>query len=593
MEGVVVDAMSQGPQRSLGHDQSPGDAVIEINDLTFRYPLSAAPALKQISLSIHSGEFVSIVGANGSGKSTLCQAVRGLVPHFTKGESTGTVRVNGKNTSETSIGNLTRDVGFVFQNPFTQMTGVARTVFEELAYGLGNLGVPPDEMRDRVEAMLEMTRLISMRDRTPFELSGGQQQRVALASILVMGQPILVIDEPTSQLDPETTDQMFELIGAARDEGRTVVLVEHKMELVAEFSSRVVLLEAGRVLLDASPAEVFADPRCEQAGTRMPESMYLRRALVDRGVELPAHPLSVRQLIADLDANTSPQPGATRVEGAAFEVSSLPPTADPLVQISQVRFSYPNGVEAITGVELAFSAGESVGIIGQNGAGKTTLAKLINGLLKPSHGAVLIGGVDTRGWTAARTARQVGYVFQNPDDQIFNKTVRGEVEYALKRLNIDHADRAARVEEALALTGLAGWAETNPYDLPMSVRKFVTIATVLALDTRVVILDEPTAGQDLAGLNLLMGLLRELSERGKCVITISHDMEFVSQNFVRTVVMAQGTVLRDAATDQVFYDRSALAQALVHQPAFVEVADHFGGPEIGLDIDALAALLRG
>ncbi|MCL2653410.1 MAG: energy-coupling factor transporter ATPase, partial [Propionibacteriaceae bacterium] len=524
--------------------------------------------------------------------------------------------------------------GYVFQNPFTQMSGVSPTVFDELAYGLGNLGVPPDDMRRRVESMLEATKLNDLRDRNPFELSGGQQQRVALASILVMDQPVLVIDEPTSQLDPETTDAMFELIAQAHSAGRTIILVEHKMEQVAQFSDRVIVMESGRIVLNGTPAEVFSDPRCAKAGVRMPESMYLRQALVSRGIELPAHPLSVHELIADIATATgrTPDPatnaqddgkggpqddgkGGPQDDGAflGHPARSTSPSRHParstspsrhparseaesqdlLVDVHRVRFAYPNGVEALRDVSLAVDAGESLAIIGQNGAGKTTLAKLINGLLKPTSGEVLISSEPTKKWTAARTARRVGYVFQNPDDQIFNKSVRAEVAYALSRLKVMGDEATQRVDDALALTGLTRQADTNPYDLPLSVRKFVTIASVVALDTDVVLLDEPTAGQDLIGLNRLIAILRELRSRNKAVITITHDMEFVSQNFARTIVMANGQVLDDGPTDSVFYDRDCLREAMVNEPAFVQVARRFAGASAGLSMDALVAALKG
>jgi len=310
--------------------------------------------------------------------------------------------------------------------------------------------------------------------------------------------------------------------------------------------------------------------------------MYLRRALVARGLDLPPHPLSVAALIDDVAAATglTPATGEWDAPVVASEIKE-----HPLVDVRGVGFTYKNGVEAVHEVSLGVVAGESVAIIGQNGAGKTTLAKMINGLLKPSVGEVWLGGEATAKWTAARTARRVGYVFQNPDDQIFNKSVRAEVAYAPHRLK--YADATARIDDALALAGLTELADVNPYDLPLSVRKFVTIASVLALDTDVVLLDEPTAGQDLIGLNKLIRILRELRSRGKAVITITHDMEFVSQNFDRTVIMADRQIVVDGPTDQVFYDQPALRTALVAEPAFVQVANAFVGPAAGLSVDRL------
>lgn len=288
--------------------------AVTIENLTFSYPDAAVSALRDVSLSIPAGSFVCVVGANGGGKTTLLSAIRGFVPHFTEGELTGTVTVNGKNVARYGLGELAGDVGYVFQNPFTQMSGVTTTVFDELAYGLGNLGVSPEETVQRVEAVIAETGLEELRDRDPLQLSGGQQQRVALASVLVMDQPVIVMDEPTSQLDPTTTDDVFDLVLAARARGRTIVLVEHKMEQIAEHADRVVLLHEGAVALEGTPAAVFADPRCEELGTRLPESMYLRRALAARGLAVPDASLTTAALIDSLrTADAAPRAGTDRI----------------------------------------------------------------------------------------------------------------------------------------------------------------------------------------------------------------------------------------------------------------------------------------
>ena len=240
------------------------------------------------------------------------------------------------------------------------------------------------------------------------------------------------------------------------------------------------------------------------------------------------------------------------------------------------------------GITLAVADGESVAVIGQNGAGKTTMSKMINGLLKPSTGTVRVDGVDTRERTAAQTARVVGYVFQNPDDQIFHSTVAGEISYGLKRLKLDPEESRRRVEEAATLCGLAGSLEENPYDLPLSVRKFVTIALVIALDPPVLILDEPTAGQDLAGLERIAAIVGEMSGRGKAVLTITHDMEFVAENVARVVVMAKGQVVTDGPAERIFYDHEALAAARLNQPVLAELASALGAEQVGLGADALA-----
>lgn len=262
----------------------------------------------------------------------------------------------------------------------------------------------------------------------------------------------------------------------------------------------------------------------------------------------------------------------------------------PLVSLEDVSYSYPNGHRAVDSVSFAVDAGESVAIIGQNGAGKTTTVKMINGLLRPTGGTVRIDGADTAAQTAAQTSRRVGYVFQNPDDQIFNPTVAKEVGYGLRRLKLSSAEREERVTRACETAGLGAAKGANPYDLPLSIRKFVAIASVLAADPDVVILDEPTAGQDLAGLLRLTTLIDGLQQQGKAIITISHDMEFVAQNFDRVIVMADRAVVRDARADEIFYDAHAMERASLHPPALARVGA-LVGPEVGLDIDRLNAEL--
>ncbi len=275
--------------------------AVKLDKVSFAYEgAEEVQVLRDISLDIAAGEFVSIIGANGMGKTTLCNVIRGFVPKFYEGEFTGSVFLHGRDSKDVGIGELSKEVGFVFQNPFTQMSGTTNSVYEELVFGLGNLAVPPDEIRDRVDEIIELARLQDLVERNPFQLSGGQQQRVALASILVMGQDILVIDEPTSQLDPQSTDDVFELISRMKDAGRTIILVEHKMEHVAEFSDRVVLLDRGQIVLEGTPREVFSDPKTAELGTRLPQPLTIARQLQAAGAHFPFTPLSTEELVSAL-----------------------------------------------------------------------------------------------------------------------------------------------------------------------------------------------------------------------------------------------------------------------------------------------------
>lgn len=268
-----------------------------IKNLTYRYPTAEEDALRDVSLTVRKGEFCAVIGSNGSGKTTLCNAIRGFVPKFYKGDLSGEVLVNGKNISESTIGNLALEVGFVFQNPFTQISGIAGTVYEELAFGLENMGIEPEEIRRRIEDIMKLTKIGEFRDRDPYQLSGGQQQRVALAAILVMGQEVLVIDEPTSQLDPKSTDDVFEMIKLMKEMGKTIVLVEHKMEQIAEYADHVIVLDKGSIIMEGTPREVFSSPNCMDYHIRLPQCTRIALDLMKAGVIFQRIPITVEETI--------------------------------------------------------------------------------------------------------------------------------------------------------------------------------------------------------------------------------------------------------------------------------------------------------
>ena len=270
---------------------------IQIKNLTYRYPTSETDVLKDVSFTVKKGELCAIVGANGSGKTTLCNAIRGFVPKFYKGEISGEVLVNGRDVKEDPDGKNALEIGFVFQNPFTQISGIASTVYEELAYGLENMGVEPEEIRQRIERIMELTKIQEFRDRDPYQLSGGQQQRVALAAILVMDQDVLVIDEPTSQLDPQSTDDVFEIIKLMKSMGKTIVLVEHKMEQIAEYADQIIVLDGGQVVMEGTPKEVFSDPDCLKYHTRLPQSTRIALELKKEGANLSEIPVTVEETV--------------------------------------------------------------------------------------------------------------------------------------------------------------------------------------------------------------------------------------------------------------------------------------------------------
>jgi len=274
--------------------------IIEVQHLSYRYPTAQKPSLRDINLRIKKGELCAIVGANDSGKTTLCHAIRGFLPHFHKGEMEGDVFVMGENTRSKTIAGLCGTVGIVVQNPFTQLSGVAETAYEEIAFGLENMGIPFEETRKRVENILKLFNLDELRDRNPFELSGGQQQILSLASIMVMEPDVLVMDEPTSQVDPQSTEEIYQIINFFKEKGTTIVLVEHKMELIAQFADHVVMLENGAVVMDGKPSDIFSDPEIIKYKVSPPRYAMLGMELQKRGFPLHRIPITENQAVSQI-----------------------------------------------------------------------------------------------------------------------------------------------------------------------------------------------------------------------------------------------------------------------------------------------------
>lgn len=268
---------------------------VELKNVSYRYPVSCAKNLRGINLSIDKGEFVAVIGKNGSGKTTLCNVIRGFVPHFYHGTISGSVTVNGKNVLEEGIGILSQDVGYVFQNPFNQNSGIKVTVYEEVAYGLENLGVSRSEIFERVDAVIRLLNIEHLADKHPMKLSGGQCQRVALASVIVMEPEVLIIDEPTSQLDPKGTEDVFKIIDTMKKKGKTTILVEHKIDRIAEYADRVILMDAGSIALDAPVAEALSDKRLMDYGVTLPQCALLGLALREKGFDLNRIPITIPQ----------------------------------------------------------------------------------------------------------------------------------------------------------------------------------------------------------------------------------------------------------------------------------------------------------
>ncbi|QOR47153.1 ABC transporter ATP-binding protein [Trueperella pecoris] len=522
--------------------------IIEIHDLTFQYHSQAEPTLKNVSLRIEPGQKVAIVGRSGCGKSTLINVLNSLgFSHFGGRLTSGHVNVAGLDPASASLVDVSRHVGTVLQNSADQFVGL--TVSEDIAFSLENQGVPQADMRDAVRAAATRVGIADHLDSAPQDLSGGQKQRVAMAGVLVDDVDILLFDEPLAMLDPASGRQTIELIDRLnRELGKTVIIVEHRLEDVLHCGlDRVVLMNDGVVVADLAPDEMVASGLLEAHGIRPPlHSTALRYAGVDITAQMrPSNAaftvldegaaIKLRAWVADAptpDAHTSGErPAAIRVENLSVSYEQngdLPP------------------VRVLEELSTSITQGSLVGIVGSNGAGKSTLARAIAGFAKPNAGAIIIDGQDASAWSLAEHGQRVGFVLQEPGQMLSSPYVREEVELALRAHNLPPEEIAKRSEEALQVCGLWRMRSWPISALSHGQKKRLTIAIMLALGPKILILDEPTAGQDFGHYTEFMDFLRSLNRLGTTVILITHDMHLALDYTERTLVISDGHIIADA-----------------------------------------------
>lgn len=545
-------------------------AFIEVKGLKYKYPHTSKLVLDGIDFEADKGQFIGIIGENQAGKSTLCQAFAGLVPTMFRGAYGGKVIIDGVEASKVPIAVLCQKVGLVFQNPFNQLSGAKDTVFEEIAFGLQNLGIPREEIGKRVDKALKLLDIIKYKDRNPFDLSGGQIQRVAIASILAMEPEVLVLDEPTSQLDPQGSEDVFLVVEKLAKTGITIIMVEQKMEKLAAYCDKILLLHRGSQVAYDVPERIFSREDLRELGVEPPVYTQVSKALSvyrKEGDDL-LYPVTLKQIQNHKDRFP---PALSKTAGDR----NLDKQVEDIFTIKDLGFHYIPGNPVIENLTLSLDT-RPTAVIGQNGAGKTTLVKLLKGLLKPKAGTVLLEGEDISGRTVAQLAKKVGYVFQNPDDQIFKNQVLEEVMVGPLNIGMTRKEGEQRAREALEMVGLLHAEKENPYDLDLSERKMVAIASVVAMDPRVLILDEPTIAQDARGREVLGQLIRTMTERGKFVLAILHDMDFVARYFERVIVMAGGTVISDGPGEKIFYEKDTLTKARLEPPHITRLCEILG-----------------
>ena len=507
---------------------------VEFHGVSFRYASAQKDALRDIDLKIPTGQIVLVTGPAGSGKTTFCSCINGLVPHYHEGELSGEVIVRSYHTRRARIGGLASLVGMVFQDPESQL--VTSSVADEVAFGPENLGVPREEINQRVTQALSSTRLLGFEDREPHNLSGGEQQACAIAATYAMHPEVYVMDEPLANLDPAGRLQVLQvLIDVAKGRQKTLIIVEHSLEEVLPLVDRVLVMDGGQIVRDGTVAEVLAAGDIARVFTR-PAIVRLAEKF---GLSLKT--FSAEKFYADLNAR--------KPLGKISPDEVQPPvSADsltPIIEIRDVHYSYKNQTSALSGVSLTIHAGEWVAILGRNGSGKTTLARHVIGLLQPKSGKVIVADRDVASTPTHELTQEIGFCFQNPNHQLVAFNVRDEMTFGLKAHNIDPSEFDPRVQRALELVNLLDVADAEIFDLGKGQKQRLALASVLTLEPKILIIDEPTTGQDPEMTREIFDILKHLNEIGTTVLMITHRVDYAAAYASRAVVLSKGQIAFD------------------------------------------------
>ena len=554
---------------------SGGAPAVRLDAVSVRYPGRRDAALS-VSLGVAPGEMLGVAGRTGAGKSTLALLAGGFIPRVVRAHVAGSVRIDGLDGLTAQGSELAGRVGIVFSTPANQLSASKLTVREELAFGLENLAVPRPEMDPRIDEILDRLAIAHLADRDPFTLSGGEQQRVAIASILVMGTSVLVLDEPVAQLDPAGSRGVAALLRRLAGEGRAVICAEHDSSVLS-VADRCLVLESGRAVSLDRPGVALGSAVQTPIGLTPPTLVALAE-LAGVPPDLAFDEEAVATALLGLRGSPSVGSPAPAPAPAPVDWAPLRREATPGIVARGLVHRYPGGPDVLRGIDLTVEPGESVAIVGQNGSGKTTLAKHLNGLLRPGAGSVEIDGRNIASDAVGSIARTVGFVFQNPDDQLFNRSVESEVSFGAHNIGLDGRLARELVGRALELAGLSKVRQVNPYDLGLSVRKLVALASVLAMEPAVLVLDEPTTGQDGPGVARIGAIVEAYRRAGRTVIAITHDMEFAAAHFGRVVVMRSGEVIADGAPPDILAADNAdlLASTGLEPPIAARIGARLG-----------------
>ncbi len=531
--------------------------VIEFVDFTFQYRAQAKPTLNNINLTIYEGEKVLIVGPSGSGKSTLSNCINGIVPFSNEGEISGSLKVNGKETKKMSVFELSNSVGTVLQDPDGQFIGL--TVAEDIAFKLENDCVSQEKMKEKVKIVSEIVGIDTHLDSAPYSLT--------LAGVMVGEVDILLFDEPLASLDPATGKSAIELIDKIQKEtNKTILIIEHRLEDVLHLPvDRIIVIDDGKIAADIKPAELLSSNLLKETGIREP--LYIT-ALKYAGCDIK--PEMRPEHIDTLNIDTCKEKLKTWYEGAIEDKQKV--HNETILEMRNVKFSYESGKEILHGISFKVNKGEMVSIVGRNGAGKSTISKLICGFYKPTEGQILFNNRDLVNDTIKERAEKIGMVMQNPNQMISKTMIFDEVALGLKARGISEEEIKNRVFETLKVCGLYEFRNWPISALSFGQKKRVTIASILVLNPEIIILDEPTAGQDFKHYTEIMEFLKELNQRGVTIIMITHDMHLMLEYTNRAIVLSNGIKLADDIASNVLTDKEVIEKANLKETSLYELA---------------------
>ena len=543
------------------------EAIIEWKDFSFQYETQQEPTLQGVDLTIYKGEKVLIVGPSGSGKSTLGQCLNGIIPNIYKGQMSGEFLIKGQAAFDMSIYDKSHLVSTVLQDTDGQFIGLS--VAEDLAFALENDVTALDDMKSRVHKWAEKLDLLSLLNQRPQDLSGGQKQRVSLAGVLIDESPILLFDEPLANLDPKSGQDIIELIDQIhKEEGTTTLIIEHRLEDVLHRPvDRIVLINDGRILFNGGPDQLLATDLLTQNGIREPLYLTTLRQL---GVDL-----AKEEQLADL-ANMSISKGQVQLR---TELVKETPELQSLFKLEDLSFSYDDR-PILKSIYLDIKKGEKIAIVGKNGAGKSTLAKAISSFIQ-TEGRYLWEGQEIKGDSVAERAERVGYVLQNPNQMISTNMIFDEVALGLRLRGVDEQEIETRVYETLKICGLYEFRNWPISALSFGQKKRVTIASILVLGAEIILLDEPTAGQDQKNYTEIMEFLEELHQKGHTIVMITHDMQLMLDYSDRALVMVDGELIADTDPASLLSNPELLVKANLKETSIFKLAKK-------LDVDPLA-----